>query len=461
VKCRFHRHAIPRREKLRRKGSSSFLLLVLALTLNAGADGIYGNGIGARSMAMGGADVAWASDPLGAMGVNPAGLGFLNAPELNLGAFGGFVSGSFNKPGVSNGDLSNSWGVLPEGAFGSQVGKSPVFVGISFVPEANLLADWHYNDPPGGLGGATSYGYQEDKSEILALRSALGIAVKINPELSIGASVGAVYNENRLITPYTFQNLSPGPNGPNNSGLDGAKTLLNLHTSGYGWNALVGVMYRPMPDLQLGVSYESETQINSTGSASGDPSIQLGLPMGTVPFLYDASVKTIFPQQVKAGISWKFQPQWRLALQMDWIDYKDAFHSLPLTFSNGNNPALNAALGSGFGESTPLSWQSEFVYRTGIEFEVTPNLVLRAGYCYGSSPVPDSTLTPMTAAIMEHTFTAGMGYHWDRYSVDFSYQYDLPATQNIGTSGLLSGDYSNSSIKVQAQTFALTTSMKF
>ena len=47
--------------------------LVLSLALGGGlaltaqANGIYSNGVGARSMAMGGADVAWASDPLGAM----------------------------------------------------------------------------------------------------------------------------------------------------------------------------------------------------------------------------------------------------------------------------------------------------------------------------------------------------------------------------------------------------------
>jgi long-chain fatty acid transport protein len=176
---------------------------------------------------------------------------------------------------------------------------------------------------------------------------------------------------------------------------------------------------------------------------------------------YDATVTNTFPQEVMAGTSWKFLPQWRLALQVDWIDWADAFHNLPLTFCNGSNATVNSVLGSSFEESIPLNWQSEFVYRAGLEYDVTPSLALRAGYCYGSSPVPDSTLTPLTAAIMENTVTAGTGYHWKQFQVDFAYQYDIPATQNIGTSGLLSGEYSNSSIKVSAQTFALTASMRF
>ena len=329
------------------------------------------------------------------------------------------------------------------------------------MPESTLLANWHYPDPPGGLGGATSYGYQQDKSEILSLRSAFGAAVQITPDFSFGASVGLDYNDNRLVAPYIFQNLQPGPNGPANQSLDGAKTLLNLHTSGWGWNAQVGMIYRATPDLQFGVSYESPTTINSTGDATGDPSRQFDLPPGSLPFHYDASVTNTFPQEVMAGTSWKFLPQWRLALQLDWVDWADAFHNLPLSFKGGNNARVNAALGSSFEESIPLNWKSEFVYRAGVEFNVTDNLVLRAGYCYGSSPVPDSTLTPLTAAIMENTVTAGIGYHWQRYSVDLAYQYDFPATQNIGTSGLLSGEYSNSSVKVSAHTLALTTTIRF
>ena len=434
--------------------SAGFLLCVLA-TVNVRANGVYDNGFGARSMAMGGADVAWAADPLGAMGANPAGLGFLTVPELTLGGVGGFVQGHFEKPGVSNGNLDGAPQALPEGAFAMPVGKLPVVVGLSFVPESMLLANWHYYDPPGGLGGV-SYGDQQDRSEIVNLRSALGAAVQITRDFSFGASVGLIYNKNELTTPYIFQNLQPNPGG-----LDGAKTLLNLQTEGLGWNAQFGFIYRVTPGLQFGASYESETKIVSTGDATGDPSQQFGLPQGSLPFHYDTTVTNTLPQDVRAGVSWKFQPQWRLALQVDWVDWSDAFHNLPLSFRKGSNSTVSGALGSSFNESIPLNWRSEFVYRVGVEYNVTKDLTLRAGYCYGNSPTSNSTLTPLTAAILENTFTAGVGYHWKQFQFDFAYQYDLPATQNIGTSSLLSGEYSNSSIRVSAQEFTLSTTVRF
>ena len=427
------------------------LSLLGCLAFAARANGIYGDGIGARSMAMGGADVAWAADPLGAMGVNPAGLAFIPTPELTLGMQGGFVSGHFDKPGISSGDLDTNPAAIPEAAFAMPLGTWPVVIGLSFVPESTDLVNWHYPDPPSASG--VTYGPEQDRAEIINLRSAIGIAGQVNPQLSIGASVGLIYNKNELTTPYIFQNLQPNP------AWNGAKTLLNLQTEGLGWNAQVGVIYKPTPDLQFGISYESPTTIVSTGDASGNPSAQFG--GANLPFHYDASVTNTLPQQVRAGVSWKFQPQWRGTAQIDWIDWSGAFNNLPLSFKNGSNPTVNGVLGQSFSDSIPLNWKSEFVYRVGFEYDVTENLALRAGYCYGNSPVPASTLTPLNAAILENTITAGIGYKWKQYTIDLGYQYDFPSVQNIGASSLQAGEYSNSSIKISAQQFALSATVDF
>jgi long-chain fatty acid transport protein len=437
-------------------GAAIFLLLMV-LESSIRANGIYGNGTGARSMSMGGTDVAWAESPLEAMGDNPAGLGFLTEREFDLGGIGAITEGHFNKPSASSsGDLNDTLGGLPEAALGLPLGQSPLSIGISFIPDSMLLADWKYLDPPGGLGGV-SYGVQPDKSEIIVLRSAIGMGLTLTPELSLGASIGLIYNENRLQTPYIFQNLQP----PSDALYDGAKTLLNLHTSGFGWNAQAGLLYRPLTNLQFGISYKSQYTVNSTGGASGDPYAQFGVPPGPLAFHYDAEVDNTFPQQVSLGASWKFHPQWRAAMQVDWIDWSDAFHTLPVILKNGNNPTVNSVLGSSFQDNIPLNWKNEFVYRAGLEYAVTENLSLRAGYSYGKSPVPDSTLTPMTAAIMEHTVTAGVGYRWRQFQFDLAYQYDLPVTRNVVTSGLLSGEYSNSSTEVGVHWLALTTSIRF
>ena len=182
------------------------LTVFVSLAVTARANGVYSDGIGARSMAMGGADVAWASDPLGAMGVNPAGLAFIPSPELTLGVTGGLVTGHFDKPGISSGDLDSNPSFIPEGAFAMPVGSWPIVVGLSFVPESTDLVNWHYPDPPSA--GGVSYGNQQDRAEIVNLRSAIGVAGQVNPQLSFGASVGLIYNKNELTTPYPWPTFS-------------------------------------------------------------------------------------------------------------------------------------------------------------------------------------------------------------------------------------------------------------
>jgi len=429
---------------------------LISLVPSARANGINRNGVGAESMSMGGTETAWAASPLGAMAANPAGLGFQDTPELDVDGFGAITEGHFDKPGVSTGDLEDSPNGLGDGALGLPLKQWPVTLGVSIIPDSLLLADWNYPDPPSSPGGI-SYGQQEHKSEILVLRSAIGAGVALSSKLSLGASLGLIYNENWLKAPYTFQNLQPSADAP----FDGAKTLLDLHTSGFGWNVQAGLIFRATTNLQFGLSYKSQATVHTSGDVSGDPYAQFGAPPGPLAFHYDATVRNIFPQEVSAGMSWRFRPQWRLALQVDWLNWGNAFNTLPVGLSNGNNPIVNGVLGSSFSDAIPLDWKDEFVYRAGLEYAITENLALRAGYCYGHSPVPDSTLNPMTAAIMEHTLTAGVGYRWKRCEFDLAYQYDLPVTQNVGTSGLLAGEYSNSSTEVSVHWIALTARILF
>jgi hypothetical protein len=62
---------------------------------------------------------------------------------------------------------------------------------------------------------------------------------------------------------------------------------------------------------------------------------------------------------------------------------------------------------------------------------------------------------------MENTLTLGVGYRYGRCRFDLAYQYDLPVTRDVGTSGLLSGEYSNSSTEVSIQWIALTVGVQF
>lgn len=423
-------------------------LLSFCFAADNKAQGIYRNGIGARSMSMGGADVGWAEGPLSSMAINPAGLSGLSGPSVDASFLGGIVNGEFTNAANPNGaKLKDDFMFGGEGAFGMPIGDLPIAVGLSVIPDAPLSADWTYNDTdPDGGGTGVSYGNQQHKSEILVLRSALGISWKVNDKFSIGASVGLIYNDNTLTAPYIFQQTP---------GLAGAKTLLDLNTDGFGVDGAIGALWKPNDAWRVGVSYRSPSTVNSEGTATGDAGVQLGAP--TFPFRYDAEVVNHFPQMANLGVSWQACPKWRLSAQIDWIDWSGSFDDLRVIMSNGTTVGLPA----GFEDQVPLKWKDQFVYRAGAEYGVCEHVKLRVGYSYAHSPVPDSTLNPMVAAIMEHTIGGGVGWQRGRYSVDAAYQYSIPNSQSVGVSQLLSGEYNNSKVEVSAHAFAVTGGIRF
>ncbi|MGC3961116.1 MAG: outer membrane protein transport protein [Verrucomicrobiota bacterium] len=173
-------------------------------------------------------------------------------------------------------------------------------------------------------------------------------------------------------------------------------------------------------------------------------------------------MQNVFPQMISAGVNYQITDRVRAIFQVDWVNWADAFDELEVYLNNGDNTAINGVLGTAnIYDIIPLRWEDQLVYRVGVDFQATESIALRAGYCYGNSPVPDSTLTPMTAAIMEHKFSIGAGWKSERYFVDAGYQYSLPTTQDVTLSALRSGEYSNSRTKVDVHTFALTVGMNF
>jgi len=434
------------------------LTFALAALPSYAAEGIFGAGAGARSMSLGGADVATPFGPLSAMAANPAGLSLLTGPQADAGFIGASPYGRFGSKTGGSGTLSTDFDLAPEGAIAAPIRSTPFTIGVGVAPQTGLSAHWNYPDPPGGLGGATSYGQQHDNSEIEEIRFAMGVSVAVTSRLSIGGSFGLNYNENLLQAPYIFQSQHV---------LRGFKTLLDLSTRGWGANGTAGVLYRATNTLTFGLSYESRTTMKTYGSASGNAGAQLnalGPAFAGVrrDFHYNAEVDNTFPQTISGGVAWKFLPAWEASTQVDWANWADAFSTLPVKLTDGNNPQINALVRSNhLQDDIPLQWKNQFTYRLGLEHSLTPNFLLRCGYSYGKSPVPDATLTPLTAAIPENTLSAGAGYIWRWLEVDLAYQWDIPITRHVGTSALLDGEYSGSTVRDGIQWIGLTTSVRF
>lgn len=429
---------------------------LLSISMAASADDFLTSGASARAVATGGAYLPSSDNVLDAMAINPAGLALLSAPVFDLSLKAVFARGQFTNSANPDGRLSSN-GAVPYGAFGGPVGSGPASrrfsVGFAALPELLGYAKWRYNDAPGP--GGVSYGLQNNNSEILAMRAAVGVGVYLNSRVQLGASLGAVYNSNTLQTAYVFQNYAP---------LAGLKTLLDLHTDGIGWNGSVGALVRASKRLRFGVAYKTGTTVRSTGAAAGNAGIQfaaIGLGAARPDFRYNAEVDNVLPRAASANVVWQFDSRTRLTGQADWIGWKDAFVRLPVILTNGTNSDINGLLGTNaIADSIPLQWRDQIVGRFGVERSWLENAVFRAGYAHSNSPVPDSTLSPLTAAIARHTVSAGIGYRRGRWRLDVAYAIDPWAAQSVQQSALLAGEYANSRVRLGTQSAVATFSIR-
>lgn len=413
--------------------------LVLVCMSQAGATGVYRDGLNAESASLAGINVQGSRSPLSIMTGNPAGLAKIDqsVTELNF-SLASFDTSFTN---IANTDRASAIdkGVIPAAALVLGQEDSRYTWGFSVTPDIALETRYQLVDPMGGLAGV-SYGSQKHASKFVAVRFAAGGAVSLTDRLDLGVSIGAIWNQNKLEAPYIFQDGAP-------SILPGFKTLLDLQTEGWSWAAQLGLSFAASDELSFGLSYRPETRVRGTGSASGNAGAQLdqlGVTGFQQDFRYHTEIKTRIPAVISVGLAWQVSPDWTLLTQFDQVK-SSAYDNLRIDLSEGNNADLNNLLGAdGFVEVTPLHWDDQNVVRIGVRYQVNTDWLFQAGFSSTSNPIPSATLTPLTGSISENTFGFGLIHSGQGSVLGLAYQYVQESEQSVTTSDLLAGEYSNS-----------------
>lgn len=427
--------------------------LLAAILPTCLAQDFYWSTVSPRSLSMGGVYVPSRGSIADALATNPAGLTSMGNPTAEIVVSSIFARGSFSNAVNNRSPMTQSPGVVPIAAIAAPLGRSRFHLAAGVVPELSAVSEWRYADAPGVAGA--SYGSPRQKSSITAVRIAGALGVRVSDRIDIGASVGRVYNSNRLDAPYIFQR---------HPALQGLKTLLDLKTAGFGWNFSIGVLAHVNRKFQLGLAAKSATVIQSTGSANGNLDRQFAaLGLNLQPdFRYDAQVRNELPRSLVSHFAYQATPRLLLASQMTWVNWKRSFVTLPVALSNGSNLGINTLLGSSsLNDAVPLQWKDRYSQHAGFEWALLENVKFRGGYSHAGNPVPASTLSPLTAAILRQQLTAGLGWHRHRVSSDLAYSYGFTASASNGRSALLSGEYANSVVRAGIQALTLGTSFTF
>ena len=420
-------------------------------------NGMYMDGQGARSMGMGAASIAVVNDST-AIFSNPSAIAFNKGGMVDLNVDILIPAPSFknkHNPATKSGrDLVVG---VPAGGFYNTkeiYGDYRLGYGFGFFPAAGLASEYQLNNP--------LYNEQVYESEAGLFKILPAVALQVN-NFSIGVSAGPAYQNMQMALPFTAQEGS----------LAGFIMLADMRASGFGWTANVGALYK-LGDLQIGVTYKSETKIDISGDArldmyaQNDAAVALGLlPAGAVTdptANYDVDITFRWPQTFGFGVSYKPIKKLVVAIDFEWIDWSSVMDKIKVDFTNGSNAEISdLAGGDSISDYIPAEWDDQYVIRGGVEYQVRDDLKLRTGLIYAKSPIPDDTLIPILCVITELSATIGLGYTIAENSeFDFAFQYSFNHKQKyIGRDHKVSSEYDYSATDLTLYVIHIGMKQKF
>jgi long-chain fatty acid transport protein len=178
--------------------------------------------------------------------------------------------------------------------------------------------------------------------------------------------------------------------------------------SSLGYGATVGLKYRPVSTLAIGLSYETKTTFQDFAwnvaahtiviDPTTSPPTTANVPGGKDKMAFDQ------PAVLAAGVAWKVLPVLALAADVEWINW---------SATNGrnqprwtNNTQLTGSM------PFDLNWSDQVVLKLGAEWALSPSWKVRAGYNYGRQPLDKSRAFENIAfpAIAEHHGSLGLGW---------------------------------------------------
>lgn len=185
----------------------------------------------------------------------------------------------------------------------------------------------------------------------------------------------------------------------------------------WGVGGSIGLIYKPLPNLNIGLSYTSEMKI-AEYEFNGTSLLPLSPPPTSPPTSLEGvyTMEMNSPQQAAFGVA--FLPSSKLLIEADvkWINQSAVMELIEVKAPNG------AIIPLTFG------WEDQMVYSLGAEFAPHKGMRLIAGWSYGATPIsPEDVNSNLgSIAVVEHHISLGIQKTWnDNLSSTFSYTRGL------------------------------------
>ena len=294
---------------------------------------------------------------------------------------------------------------------------------------ASLFSNYHVpgSDFTVGIGTYAPFGlattYERDFTRFAAERTELK-TIYVTPAISwhpskffaVGAGASYVHSSGLFSRGLCLDPLTACTSP---IGLEGRVRITDT-ANAFAYN--LGVLIKPTNNIKFGFSYRSRVDLRFDNA-----DVKLGGAFSITNTKAEISPIAL-PPVINAGLFWEINPAWGAELVYEytrWSEFKNftaAFLPTP-TFVPLGLPV------SGF--SLPQRWNNTNTVRLGSYYKITENWEARGGIAIEESAIPNQTLNPAIPDADKLTLNAGLGYVWNKFSVDFGYMAVFYKTRKI------------------------------
>lgn len=404
------------------------LTITLCLVMLTGylfAGGFALSGVGSRATSMGGA-FRGVSDDASAMYWNPAGLGFMNENSVHLGGTFIMPSATWDPtgtavagiPGFAAKEYESEKELKMFPTVAALMGKeSRLKYGVGVFVPYGLGTKWDaYKLPtthPTGVPLVYAAGFPEYPllSSVSVIDAHPSVAYRVMHNLSVGAGLSLMQG-NIDINKVSFH-PSYGFFAPITTELSG---------SGMGFGANLGLMYKPLPALSIGLSGKLPSTIKMEGDANvilWKPASQdtLGnvIPPAKLGGKGDIEADLKLPAEIGIGFAYQVMPNWTVSLDYAYTMW-ERLDKVDVEFKQTH-------LIAGDKSTLVFDWENTSRVSLGTEYLCGLNKI-RGGFFFDQSPIPEATQLPTLSDIgNKMSFNLGYGRVIGAFEVETNAQY--------------------------------------
>lgn len=384
-----------------------FLRTTLAISLAAASTYTLANGLAINEQSASGAGTAYAGRASSALDAstiygNPAGLSKLKGTQVSGGMAAVHANVDIKQTGGFNDGRSRNKGdmvpfaAVPFGYFSSEIDENWAF-GLGVYVPFGVISDYEKNF------AGRSHGLY---SEVRVITVQPTVSYKFNDRIAVGfgPTINRIDGE---LTRAIDQSFLRAPEG---------KSKVKGDDMGYGYN--LGVMIDLSDRTTWGLTYHSKVKYTLDGdiTVSGlHPMIVAGSNDRLKNGKFKGSLDFTTPESIDTSITHKLNDQWTVHAGATWTRWSRLENIEPLAKGNAIDTSSS---------KEELKWADTWSFSAGAEYQLNPEVALRAGLAWDESPTNNDYRNVRIPVSDRMIF--GMGVGWkatDNLTVDAAYAY--------------------------------------